>query len=56
MQTHLLVYDQHSGYEGVRELNRLFEAGWETLQPLKWFGCCGIYATVLYLPTHAHEL
>lgn len=43
-----IAYPQDS--YGLHLLARLYQEGWETLEPMKYFGCCGLYVTTLYLP------
>lgn len=43
-------FTQDSSRAGIAIVARMFEEGWETLEPLRLFGCCGYYCTTLYLP------
>ncbi len=43
----IIEYDQESGIQGIHLLAKKFEEGWETLVPLRFHKCCGIYRTVL---------
>jgi hypothetical protein len=44
-----LSYARESHY-GLHILARLYDEGWETLGPLRYYACCGHYCTILYLP------
>lgn len=44
----VLEYDHESGHLGNHELCKLFDDGWETLEPVKYYHCCEIYRTILY--------
>lgn len=50
MKIAIIEYDQESGHEGIHALADKFAEGWETLTPLCYHECCGIYRTVLYFP------
>jgi hypothetical protein len=52
-RTMVIEFTQEGGYAGNIIMARMFEEGWETLEPLKWFTCCKYYRTVLYLPRNA---
>lgn len=45
----VICYTQEGGYTGVHLMARLFEAGWETLEPLRYCEC-GLFTTTLCLP------
>lgn len=49
MKISVIEYDEASGYQGTHLLAQKFAAGWETLVPLRYWPCCGIYRTVLCL-------
>lgn len=45
----VVCFGQDGAYEGNLIMNRLFQEGWETLEPLR-YAECGHYYTTLYLP------
>lgn len=49
MQFMVITYKQEDGNEGVNFMARMFNKGWETLKPLKYYKCCGHYCTTLFL-------